>query len=339
MMYKSRKQKWKVVVFFLTILLALLFIASLSFGASFISPVAIFNSVLSSTPGQYDLILFEFRLPRIVLAILIGIGMAVSGAILQSATQNGLADPGILGINSGAGFAVILFIFFTQGIRFESELLQLFILPIFALCGALLAAFLIYIFSWKKSSGVTPIRLILVGIGINAAFSALIIILQLKMDPRSFTQATVWLSGNISGVSWSYTYALLPWLIVLLPIVLFKARYLNVLTLGDAMSTGLGVNVNRQRKWLLILAVGLAGSCVAVGGGISFLGLVAPQLAKKLVGPRNEILLPVSALVGAVLLLFSDLVSRTILAPSEIPIGLVVSAIGAPYFIYLLIKS
>lgn len=339
MMYKSRKQKWKVVVFFLTILLALLFIASLSFGASFISPVAIFNSVLSSTPGQYDLVLFEFRLPRIVLAILIGIGMAVSGAILQSATQNGLADPGILGINSGAGFAVILYIFFTQGIRFESELLQLYILPIFALCGALLAAFLIYIFSWKKSSGVTPIRLILVGIGINAAFSALIIILQLKMDPRSFTQATVWLSGNISGVSWSYTYALLPWLIVLLPIVLFKARYLNVLTLGDAMSTGLGVNVNRQRKWLLILAVGLAGSCVAVGGGISFLGLVAPQLAKKLVGPRNEILLPVSALVGAVLLLFSDLVSRTILAPSEIPIGLVVSAIGAPYFIYLLIKS
>lgn len=339
MMYKSRKQKWKVVVFFLTILLALLFIASLSFGASFISPVAIFNSVLSSTPGQYDLVLFEFRLPRIVLAILIGIGMAVSGAILQSATQNGLADPGILGINSGAGFAVILYIFFTQGIRFESELLQLYILPIFALCGALLAAFLIYIFSWKKSSGVTPIRLILVGIGINAAFSALIIILQLKMDPRSFTQATIWLSGNISGVSWSYSYALLPWLIVLLPIVLFKARYLNVLTLGDAMSTGLGVNVNRQRKWLLLLAVGLAGSCVAVGGGISFLGLVAPQLAKKLVGPRNEILLPVSALVGAVLLLFSDLVSRTILAPSEIPIGLVVSAIGAPYFIYLLIKS
>lgn len=339
MMYKSRKQKWKVVVFFLTILLALLFIASLSFGASFISPVAIFNSVLSSTPGQYDLVLFEFRLPRIVLAILIGIGMAVSGAILQSATQNGLADPGILGINSGAGFAVILYIFFTQGIRFESELLQLYILPIFALCGALLAAFLIYIFSWKKSSGVTPIRLILVGIGINAAFSALIIILQLKMDPRSFTQATVWLSGNISGVSWSYSYALLPWLIVLLPIVLFKARYLNVLTLGDAMSTGLGVNVNRQRKWLLLLAVGLAGSCVAVGGGISFLGLVAPQLAKKLVGPRNEILLPVSALVGAVLLLFSDLVSRTILAPSEMPIGLVVSAIGAPYFIYLLIKS
>lgn len=339
MMYKSRKQKWKVVVFFLTILLALLFIASLSFGASFNSPVAIFNSVLSSTPGQYDLVLFEFRLPRIVLAILIGIGMAVSGAILQSATQNGLADPGILGINSGAGFAVILYIFFTQGIRFESELLQLYILPIFALCGALLAAFLIYIFSWKKSSGVTPIRLILVGIGINAAFSALIIILQLKMDPRSFTQATVWLSGNISGVSWSYTYALLPWLIVLLPIVLFKARYLNVLTLGDAMSTGLGVNVNRQRKWLLLISVGLAGSCVAVGGGISFLGLVAPQLAKKLVGPRNEILLPVSALVGAVLLLFSDLVSRTILAPSEIPIGLVVSAIGAPYFIYLLIKS
>lgn len=333
------KQKWKAVVFFLTILLVVLFLASLSFGSSFISPVAIFNSVLSSTPGQYDLIVFEFRLPRIVLAILIGIGMAVSGAILQSATQNGLADPGILGINSGAGFAVILYIFFTQGIRFESELLQLFILPIFALCGALLAAFFIYVFSWKKSSGVTPIRLILVGIGINAAFSALIIILQLKMDPRSFTQATVWLSGNISGVSWSYTYALLPWLIVLILIVLFKARYLNVLTLGDAMSTGLGVNVNRQRKWLLLLAVGLAGSCVAVGGGISFLGLVAPQLAKKLVGPRNEILLPVSALVGAVLLLFSDVVSRTILAPSEIPIGLVVSAIGAPYFIYLLIKS
>lgn len=339
MIYMNKKQKWKPVVLILLVLLVLFFIASLSFGASFISPIAILNSLFSAEPGQYDLIVFEFRLPRSVLAILIGIGMAVAGAVLQSTTQNGLADPGILGINSGAGFAVILYIFFTQGIRFESELLQLFIQPIFALCGALLAAFLIYVFAWKKSSGVTPIRLILVGIGVNAAFSALIIILQLKMDPRSFTQATVWLSGNISGVSWSYTYALLPWLLVLLPIVLFKARYLNVLTLGDAMSTGLGVNVNRQRKWLLVFAVGLAGACVAVGGGISFLGLVAPQLAKKLVGPRNEILLPVSALVGATLLLFSDIVSRTILAPSEIPIGLVVSAIGAPYFIYLLIKS
>ncbi|MDQ0268189.1 FecCD family ABC transporter permease [Cytobacillus purgationiresistens] len=334
MQKKIIRVKW--VGSFLIIAILITFFASLSIGSSFISPVDVFKTLTGT--GEFDLIIFDFRLPRIVIALLIGAGMAVSGAILQSATQNGLADPGILGINSGAGFAVILYIFFTQGISVSSPILSVFIMPLFALAGALTAASLIYLFAWKKS-GVTPIRLILVGIGINAAFSALIIIFQLKMDPRTFTQATVWLSGNISGVDWIYVLSLLPWVSVFIPLAIFKSRYLNILGLGDAASIGLGVNVNRERKFLLFISVALAGSCVAAGGGIAFLGLVAPQLAKKLVGPRNEILIPTSALVGALLLLLSDMVSRALIAPAEIPVGLVVSALGAPYFIYLLIKS
>ncbi|MGG0892951.1 FecCD family ABC transporter permease [Cytobacillus horneckiae] len=335
---KAKKSKSIKVAILLIAAIIITFFLSLSFGSSFIPPIEVAKTLFGNGTGEYDLILFDFRLPRMVIAILIGAGMAVSGAILQSATQNGLADPGILGINSGAGFAVIIYIFFTQGMSFASPFLSIFIMPLFASIGAIAAACLIYLFSWKKT-GVTPIRLILVGIGINAAFSALIIIFQLKMDPRTFTQATVWLSGNISGVDWSYVLSLLPWILIFIPAAIYKSRYLNVLGLGDTASIGLGVNVNRERRWLLFISVTLAGTSVAVGGGIAFLGLVAPQLAKKLVGPRNEILIPVSALVGAFLLLLSDLISRTILAPSEIPVGLVVSAIGAPYFIYLLIKS
>nr|WP_318539878.1 iron ABC transporter permease [Terribacillus saccharophilus] len=330
-------KKTSLVAIGLIVAILIIFFISLNTGTIPIGPSDVVKTLLGTGDGSFDVILFDFRLPRMVIALLIGIGMGIAGAILQGVSQNGLADPGILGINAGAGFAVVLYIFFLQDKLAGTGSLQVFIMPLFAFAGAFLAASLIYALAWKK--GVTPVRLILVGIGVNAAFGGLIIVFQLMMEPKDFTQATIWLNGSIWQTSWNYVLALLPWIILLVPYAIFKAKALNVLTLGDQIAVGVGAPVQKERTIMLLLAVALAGACVAAGGAITFLGLVAPHLARRIVGPNHKHLLPICALIGALIMLVADTLSRTILAPSEIPIGLVVSAIGAPYFIYLLIKE
>jgi len=321
----------------LLVLILISFFVSLNMGFIRMAPMDVIKTLIGAGTEKDQLVLFDFRLPRMVIALLIGAGLAVSGAILQGVAQNGLADPGILGINAGAGFAVVLFIYYFQGSTTSLGTLSIFIMPLAALAGGVIAAFLIYTLAWKK--GVTPVRLILVGIGVNAAFGAALIIFQLKMNPNDFMKATIWLSGSIWGTNWKFVLAVLPWILILIPYTIYKARYLNVLNLGDQVATGLGAAVERERRILLLLAVALAGSCVAVGGGIAFLGLVAPHLARRIVGPKHQFLLPTTALMGALLLLVADTIGRNILSPSEIPVGIVVSALGAPYFIYLLMKT
>ncbi|TYS59539.1 iron ABC transporter permease [Sutcliffiella horikoshii] len=321
----------------LLVLILISFFVSLNMGFIRMAPMDVIKTLIGAGTEKDQLVLFDFRLPRMVIALLIGAGLAVSGAILQGVAQNGLADPGILGINAGAGFAVVLFIYYFQGSTTSLGTLSIFIMPLAALAGGVIAAFLIYTLAWKK--GVTPVRLILVGIGVNAAFGAALIIFQLKMNPNDFMKATIWLSGSIWGTNWKFVLAVLPWILILIPYTIYKARYLNVLNLGDQVATGLGAAVERERRILLLLAVALAGSCVAVGGGIAFLGLVAPHLARRIVGPKHQFLLPATALMGALLLLVADTIGRNILSPSEIPVGIVVSALGAPYFIYLLMKT
>ncbi|WP_117161613.1 iron ABC transporter permease [Paraliobacillus sp. X-1268] len=333
---KTRK-KSLITLGILVVLIFISFLISLNIGFSRIAPIDVIKTLVGAGTEKNALVLFDFRLPRIVIAILIGAGLAVSGAILQGVAQNDLADPGILGINSGAGLAVVIFIFFFQGSTTTLGVLSIFIMPLAALAGGLIAAFLIYTLAWKN--GVTPVRLILVGIGVNAAFGAALIIFQLKMDPSDFMQTTIWLSGSIWGSNWNFVLAVLPWILILIPYTIYKASYLNVLNLGDEVATGLGAAVEKERRILLFLAVALAGSCVAVGGGISFLGLVAPHLARRLVGPRYQIMLPTTALMGALLLLVADTIGRNILSTSEISVGIVVSTLGAPYFIYLLMKT
>ncbi|MGW8823998.1 iron ABC transporter permease [Paenibacillus sp. JNUCC32] len=329
----------KIISVSMILLLAIIavFLVSLNMGTMKIPLAEVVKAFNGTGSEQNYTVLMHFRLPRMVIAILIGAGIAVSGAILQSVSRNALADPGILGINSGAGLAVVLYIFYFQGSSFSSGIWSVYIMPFAALVGAFLAAFLIYSLAWKQ--GVTPIRLVLVGIGINAAFGALIIVFQLMMDPNNFMQATIWLSGSIWGASWEYVVAILPWILFLVPWAVFKSQNLNVLNLGDHTAAGLGVTVERERRTLLFISVALAGACVAVGGGIAFLGLVAPHLARKLVGPRHQGMLPVSALLGSLVLLVADMIGKNLMAPSEIPVGLVVSCLGAPYFIYLLIKD
>ncbi|RDW19050.1 iron ABC transporter permease [Oceanobacillus arenosus] len=334
---KIRKQKrfiWAMIT--LSILIIVMFFISLSTGVIRIAPMEVIDTLLHKGTKQQALILFDFRLPGIVLALLIGAMLAVSGTILQGVTQNDLADPGILGINTGAGLAVVLYIYFFQDILTLTGLQSIYLMPFAALFGAICAAVLIYLLAWK--SGVNPIRLVLVGIGVNAGFSAILTILQLKMDPQNYRQVTVWLAGDIWNANWNFVLALLPWAFLLIPIGIYKAKALDVFNLGDEVAAGLGIKVEKERGILLLIAVALAGAAVAAGGAIAFLGLVVPHIARKLIGPLHQLIIPISTLIGALLLMVADTIGKNILAPSEIPVGIVVSILSAPYFIYLLMK-
>jgi len=325
------------IVLFLVLIVALVLV---SINAGYIAiPISeVYATLTGNGTGPNELTILQFRLPRIVIALLVGAGIAVSGAILQGVTKNPIADPGILGINAGAGFAVVLYMFFFQGSAFFSGPLSIFIMPITALVGAFLAAIFIYFFSMKNRS-VSISRLLLVGIGINAAFNAGLIIFQMKMEPADFTAALVWISGSIWGTNWTYVLALCPWIFIFIPLAIYKSNYLNILNLNDSIAIGLGMKIERERRLLLCIAVILAGTCVAVGGGITFLGLVIPQIIRRLIGANHKRLIPLTALAGALFLLLADTLGRMFMAPAEIPVGLIVSLIGAPYFMYLLIKG
>ena len=336
--FSKDPKKFKVLLTATLSLTILMFFLSINAGYIKIPFSEVLPALIGQGTEQNELTIFDFRLPRIVLAILIGMGIAVSGAILQGISQNPLADPGILGINSGAGFAVVLYMFFFRDTAFFTGQLSVFVMPLAALAGAFVAAFLIYSLSWKNGTA-TPVRLLLVGIGINAAFGAGLIIFQMKMEPANFMSAVVWLSGSIWGTNWSYVLALVPWLIVLLPFALYKSRFLDILRLSDQLAAGVGVPVERERRILLFVAVALAGACVSVGGGITFLGLIAPHIARRLIGARHAKIIPLAAVIGGLLLLSADTIGRVTMAPTEMPVGLVVSILGAPYFIYLLVKT
>jgi len=333
---KKKKRFLLYSVLFIILIIGMFFV-SLSTGVIQISPRDVIQTILGNGTAQQELVLFEFRLPGIILALLIGAGLAISGVILQGITHNELADPGILGINTGAGFAVVLFIFLFRDMLDMTSPQTIFIMPIAALIGAIAAAVIIYLLAWKK--GVNPITLVLVGIGVNAGFSAFITIFQLKMDPQDYRQVTVWLAGNIWNANWDFVMALLPWMLILIPIALIKAHSLNVMNLGDDVASGLGTSVEGERRMLLLIAVALAGASVAAGGAIAFLGLVVPHIARKIIGPLHQYIIPLSIFIGALLLMVADTIGKNVLAPTEVPVGIVVAILSAPYFIYLLIKT
>lgn len=316
-------------------LLTISFIVSMNTGYIKLSPMDTLRTLFGGGTDKENMILFDFRLPRIVLSVLVGAGLALSGCIIQGVSKNPLADPGLLGINAGAGLMVILYVLFFGAQSF----LSVFTLPFLALAGAGMTAIIIYTLAFKKGEGLVPIRLILTGVAVQAGISALTTVLVIKLDDTQFDFVVTWQAGSIWGSNWKFVLALLPWLLLLIPYVLFKSLVMDVLNLGDAVAYGLGSAVESERSRLLFASVALAASCVAVSGSISFVGLIAPHLARRLVGSRHLILLPICALVGAMLVSVADTIARVIVQPSEIPVGIMVAVIGAPYFLYLLAKS
>lgn len=318
----------------LSMLIVLVFIISMNTGYIKLSPLEVIRTLFGLGTDKQQLILFEFRLPRIIISILVGMGLAVSGCVLQGVSRNALADPGILGINAGAGLAVMLFISFFP----STTAAPVFLLPVLAFTGAGVTAVIIYSLAYKRHEGISPMRLLLTGVAVAAGISAAMIVLTLRLSPENYQFVATWLAGSIWGSNWKFVLSLLPWLVLLLPFVFSKARVLNVLNLGDLTATGLGAAIEKERRILLAAAVGLAGASVSVSGGIGFVGLVGPHLARQLVGSRHQFLLPAAAMTGGLLVLIADTIGRWILQPSEIPAGIVVAVIGAPYFLYLLAR-
>ncbi|EMI9087414.1 MULTISPECIES: FecCD family ABC transporter permease [Bacillus] len=331
----KRKKREVTVLSVLAVLIVVTFVISMNTGHIRLAPMELIQTLFGNGTAQQDLILFEFRLPRIVVSVLVGASLAVSGCIMQGFSRNALADPGILGINAGAGLIVILYVAMFQTETISSVML----LPVLAWIGAGITAAVIYALSYKRGEGLSPTRLLLTGIAVAALISAATIVLTLRLSPEKYQFVATWMAGSIWASNWKFVISILPFIMLLLPFVIYKARVLNVLNLGDQVALGLGVSVEKERRLLLAAAVGLAGSAVSVSGGIGFVGLIAPHLMRRLVGPKHQYLIPGAALAGALLVLMADTIGRWIIQPSEIPAGIVVAVIGAPYFLYLLARS
>jgi iron complex transport system permease protein len=291
---------------------------------------------IESTPER-DLVIFDFRLPRIVIGALVGIGLGVAGAVIQGVSRNGLADPGILGINAGAGAAIVIFMFLYQGQIRTTGWTAILAMPFFGLIGGLLAAALIYAFAWKAGR-LDPQRLLLVGIAISSGFGALTLYLSLKMNSTDFEMATVWLSGSIWSANWKFVVTILPWLIVLVPVIYRKSYILDLFQLHESSVKSLGVATEKEKSLLLLASIGIVSACVSVSGGIGFVGLLAPHIARRLVGLHHRHVIPVCAILGMVLVMLSDFIGKTIVAPAEVPVGIIIAIIGVPYFVALLMK-
>jgi iron complex transport system permease protein len=316
-------------------LILLTAIVSMGIGYSSLSFDRLLPVLFGHGTFKEDFVLFSVRLPRILITLLAGMALALSGSILQSVTRNDLADPGIIGINSGAGVAVAAFFLFFP----VSAGSFIYALPLVAFIGALLTAALIYLFSYSRTKGLDPVRLVLVGVGFSLALSGVMIVIISSADRAKVDFIAKWIAGNIWGTDWPFIWALLPWLILLVPFTLYKSQRLNLLSLSEVSAIGVGLNLERERIVLILTAVAASASAVSVTGGIAFIGLMAPHIAKSLVGPRNQMFILVAVLLGGWLLLIADTVGRNLVDPDGIPAGIMVSLIGVPYFAYLLLKK
>ncbi|AZH29407.1 MULTISPECIES: iron ABC transporter permease [Paenibacillus] len=331
----SRNSRGISIILLLTMLTLLVAVLSMNVGKMNLSPLEVFKVIIGEGTNKQNLIVFEFRLPRIVLSVLVGIGMGISGCIMQSLLKNDMASPGTLGISSGSGLFVLLYI-----TLFASEgLLSPIILPGLAFAGGLTAAFLIFMFAFRRGRDISPTGLILTGVAMGSGYSALSLILTLRLDKQQYDFALRWQAGDLWGDDWSYIMVLLPWVLIICLYVFYRSNTLNTLNLGNQTASGLGVAIKREFIGLTIAAVALASGSVALGGNFFFVGMVSPHLARRLVGPNHKLLLPTTALVGALVILIADTLTRTISFGADIPTGIIITILVTPYFLYLLSKA
>lgn len=306
-------------------LLLLVTVISLSYGDFSMPITAVIKTLFGGGDATQQMVVVQLRLPRVLVALLVGLALGVSGAMLQGLTRNSLADPSIIGINQGAAVAAVALMVWFEGISLNW-------LPPAAFLGGAIAALLIYVLAWKGGS--SPVRLVLVGIGIAAFAGSLTTTMVVFSDINRVSQFYMWLAGSVYGRSWDCVLMLALWLVWLLPLALIFAPQLDILMQGDDTAKALGMNVERTRVGLMMLSVALAAAAVSAAGVFGFLGLVAPHIARRLVGATYMGLLPTAALVGAVMLVTADLLGRSVIAPNQIPAGLVTAMLGAPYFFW-----
>ncbi|ANK39370.1 iron-dicitrate transporter subunit FecD [Staphylococcus equorum] len=307
-----------------TILLIIFAIGLLSIGSVFIHPAEVVKSLLS----QDNFILNEYRVPRMCLALIVGSSLAISGALIQGVVRNSLASPDVIGITKGASLSAVTVI-----MLFPTA--PLYILPFSsffgAFCISLILTLLISKFNMKGS------KIALIGLAIGAICTAIVQYMLIR-NPLDANTALVWLTGSLYGHNMSNITVILPWFIITLPLIFYYCHQLDILILGDDVALGLGTKIKKIKMILLFLAVALAGASISLVGGLSFLGLIAPHIARRIVGHKHIHIIIMSGLIGALILSISDGLARGIHPPIDIPVGVIVAIVGVPYFLFLIRK-
>jgi ferric citrate transport system permease protein len=310
----------------LLILLLGLAILNIWIGAIYFSISDIFKAIIGIGDSDIAYIITNYRLPRIVIAIFVGTCLAVSGAIAQSLLLNPLAAPDTLGITGGAAIGAVL-------ITLLIPYVSIGLIAISAFAGGIIATIIVYLLSYQN--GINPIRLALIGVAVSSICGSFVQLI-LTSGKINANTALLWLNGSLWGRNWEQVIQLLPIMLLLLPAVFFYSRVLNIIRLGDLVAKGLGLRIETYRLLLLTFSVLLASNAVAAVGMLGFVGLVSPHIARKLVGQDYRLLIPTASLIGSLLVLLSDSIGRSIIAPVEIPVGIVTAILGAPYFLFLL---
>lgn len=299
------------------------------------SLLSVIKVLLRESNSAMTLIITKIRLPRILAACVGGGSLSLSGLLLQNLTRNPLADSGILGINTGAGVTLAIFVSFSS---LNQTILSQF-LPLFAMFGASLTIFSVYQLSLTKQGKINPTRLMITGVGVTTMLSSLMVALVGNVNRYKVDLVINWLSGQITGDNWPTLTLIAPLLILLWLVVFYQAHHLNIMNLSDDTAIGLGLALNAQRLVTLALATALASLSVLLVGNISFIGLMAGHISKRLVGNDHRLTIPTSLFIGMLILLIADTVGRVYLVGSNIQTGILVSLIGAPYFLYLMAKT
>lgn len=298
---------------------------SMAMGAVEYSLKEIFHALFLEKEGFDHLILADVRLPRTLVAALVGMCLSLSGAIMQGITRNPMASPSILGVNSGAALVtLVLFVFFPRAY---------YITPLAAISGALATTLLIYAMAWK--GGVAPVRFILSGVAVSSVLGALYSIISV-MYPDAIQGMIGFSVGSLNARTWYHFRLIAPYAAVGLMASMCFTNKLNLLAMGDEIATGLGLKVEQTRMMLIVISALMAGSAISVVGQISFVGLCVPHVTRLLIGSDYRYLLPASAINGASMVIYCDWLARIIIRPQEMNVGIIIAVLGAPFFLYLL---
>ncbi len=341
---RTGRQATKYIII-LMIILVLMIIGAASIGAAKVSfketsiIIASFIPGISSLVDSKDLspqdiaVISTIRLPRILLSIFVGIALASSGVIFQGLFRNPMADPFVIGVSAGAAFGATIGLLFTSTVSF----INISTTTIFALLGALATTFLVYSISSARGK-IAVVTLLLSGIALSAMLSSMTSFI-LMFQSHDLAKVIFWLMGGLTAASWYKFNILAPIVILLIVVSGFYMRDLNIISLGDERASQLGVQTDRVKRTLLVMASLIAAMAVSVSGIIGFVGLITPHIMRLIVGPDHKVLYPTSAIAGGIVLLASDTLARVVLSPREIPVGIITSIVGVPFFLYLLIRT
>ena len=312
-----------------SILLLIFVVISIGMGSVYISPLETIQTIFTRSEEMATTIIWDLRIPRVAVAAIVGVNLALSGALLQAVMRNPLADPGLTGVSNGASVTILaIMLVFPNFTSF---------VPIAAMIGGTIAVAIVYALAWKKNT-ISPVRIILAGVAVNAIFGGITGLLSILYSDR-LPAALQWMNGSLGGKGMGDVAVLLPYSMIGWVLALFCIRSANLLSLGEKVASNLGENTNRIRILLSLVAVYLAAVSVSIVGLLGFVGLVVPHMARLIVGTNYRFVIPMSMVLGAVVLVIADTIGRTLFAPLDLPAGIIMALVGGPYFLYLMRKG